>query len=60
MAIELGQGFENNVYTGKANMRVLCVNPDLKQMVSLNLPGKKDSEPEYIVTNSNGEKSFML
>lgn len=61
MEIEVGQAFEQaDIYTGRADVQVLCVNPTLEQIVKLNLPVKKDVEPVYIGKTDTGEDKMIL
>ena len=61
MEIEVGQAFEQaDIYTGRADVQVLCVNPTLEQIVKLNLPVKKDVEPVYIGKTDTGEDKMTM
>ena len=61
MEIEVGKPLEqNDIYTGICDVQVLSVNPDAKEIETLNLPVKKDSEPVYKSTSDEGNKKVMI
>lgn len=61
MEIEVGKPLEqNDIYTGICDVQVLSVNPDAKEIETLNLPAKKDSEPVYTSISDEGNKKVMI
>lgn len=60
MQVEAGKPFESSdVYTGIADVVILCVNPNLETIEKLNLPVKKE-EPTYASKTEEGNDKLML
>ena len=61
MELEVGKPLEqSDIWTGIADVQILCVNPTLEEMEKYKLPGKKDVEPVYNLVTPEGDTKFML
>lgn len=61
MEVEVGTAFEKaDVYTGKADVQIICVNPTLEEIVKYELPTKKDVAPVYIGKTDTGIDKLIL
>lgn len=61
MELEAGKPLEiSDIYTGIADVQVLCVNPTLEEVEKFNLPIKREVEPVYASKSDEGINKLML